>query len=194
MSSGSLKSRLQTLLEPLALADGLDLEDVVVTPAGNRRLVRVLADRDGGITLDDVATLSRTVSEALDASDVMGASPYVLEVSSPGVDHPLTLLRHWRRAAGRLVTVSVAGTGPLTARVTGVEGEAVAFSLADGTAVSHPLEALGRGAVQVEFSRPGVPEPDGDDLEEDDLEDDDLEDEDPSADLDEAVIAEEAKA
>jgi ribosome maturation factor RimP len=188
MSSGSLKSRLQTLLEPLAAADGYDLEDVVVTPAGNRRLVRVLADRDGGITLDDVATLSRTLSDALDTTDVMGASPYVLEVSSPGVDHPLTLARHWRRAAGRLVTVSVAGQGPLTARVTGVAGpgkdgaEVVAFSLPDGTEVTHPLSALGKGTVQVEFSRPGVP-----DLDEV-AEDENVEDE------DEDETAEEAKA
>jgi ribosome maturation factor RimP len=158
MSTGSLKSRLHTLLGPLAAADGYDVEDVVVTPAGNRRLVRVLADRDGGITLDDVATLSRTVSDALDASDLMGATPYVLEVSSPGVDHPLTLARHWRRAAGRLVTVGVAGAGPLTARVTGVEGEVVAFSLPDGTGVTHLLSALGKGTVQVEFSRPGGPD------------------------------------
>lgn len=179
MSSGSLKSRLQTLLEPLAAVDGFDIEDVVVTPAGNRRLVRVLADRDGGITLDDVATLSRTVSEALDGSDVMGASPYVLEVSSPGVDHPLTLARHWRRAAGRLVTVSVADAGSLTARVVRVEGEVVAFSLPDGTEVTHPLSALGKGTVQVEFSRPGVP---------------DLDDPDELDDEDHDVIAEEAKA
>jgi ribosome maturation factor RimP len=180
MSSGSLKSRLQTLLEPLAAVDGYDIEDVVVTPAGNRRLVRVLADRDGGITLDDVATLSRTVSEALDGSDVMGASPYVLEVSSPGVDHPLTLARHWRRAAGRLVTVSVADAGSLTARVARVEGEVVAFSLPDGTEVTHPLSVLGKGTVQVEFSRPGVP-----DLDEDEPADDEQADDD--------VMAEEAK-
>jgi ribosome maturation factor RimP len=157
MSSGSLKSRLQTLLEPVAAADGYDVEDVVVTPAGNRRLVRVLADRDGGITLDDIASLSRTVSEALDTSDVMGASPYVLEVSSPGVDHPLTLARHWRRATGRLVTVTVAGSGSLSARVAGVrDPELVVFTLADGTEATHPLADLGKGAVQVEFSRPGA--------------------------------------
>jgi ribosome maturation factor RimP len=190
MTSGSLKSRLQTLLEPLAAADGYDLEDVVVTPAGNRRLVRVLADRDGGITLDDVATLSRTVSDALDTTDVMGATPYVLEVSSPGVDHPLTLARHWRRAVGRLVTVSVAGGAILTARVTGLEGpdeEVVAFSLPDGTGVTHRLSTLGKGTVQVEFSRPGVPDLD----EAAGLDDDDDEDEDDGADDE---TAEEAKA
>jgi ribosome maturation factor RimP len=103
----------------------------------------------------------------------MGATPYVLEVSSPGVDHPLTLARHWRRATGRLVTVAVAGAGPLTARVSGVEGEVVTFSLPDGAEVTHPLSSLGKGTVQIEFSRPGVP---------DDLEDvEDLADEDATA-------------
>src|SRR3954452_4740359 len=156
MSSGSVKSRLQVLLEPIASADGYDVEDVIVTPAGSRRLVRVLVDGDGGITLDDIAVLSRSVSEALDASDVMGASPYVLEVSSPGVDHPLTLPRHWRRAAGRLVTVQVGGVGSITARVVGLDGDAVTFQPADGGEVTYDLALLGKGAVQVEFSRPGA--------------------------------------
>ncbi len=166
MSSGSVKSRLHELLEPVVAADGYDLEDVVVTPAGSRRLVRVLVDVDGGITLDDIAGLSRSVSEALDASDVMGSGPYVLEVSSPGVDHPLTLPRHWRRATGRLVTVTVSGVGPVTARVVGLDGDLVRFTTADGDEVSYDLSLLGKGAVQVEFSRPGgLPVEDGRDEE-----------------------------
>jgi ribosome maturation factor RimP len=178
MSTGSLKSRLLTVLEPLAQAAGYDVEDVQVTPAGSRRLVRVLVDRDGGITLDDVALLSRDISAALDAPDgatVMGNAPYVLEVSSPGVDHPLTLPRHWRRAVGRLVTVSVAGEGSLTARVTATDGEAVTFTRDDAKGsyeVVHPLSALGKGAVQVEFSRPGAP-PHDEDLADDELGDTD---------------------
>ena len=194
MSNGSLRSRLLDLLTPLALADGYDVEDVVVTPAGSRRLVRVLADRDGGISLDDIATLSHTVSEALDSSDVMGTGPYVLEVSSPGVDHPLTLARHWRRATGRLVSVTVAGTGPVTARVvrvTGDDGSAVVtMALADGTELVQPLAALGKGAVQVEFSRPGAPDEGLDEL--DDYTDDDTEDE--TDGVTDGLTAEEARA
>jgi ribosome maturation factor RimP len=182
MSTGSLKSRLLTVLAPLAESAGYDLEDVQVTPAGSRRLVRVLVDRDGGITLDDVAVLSRDLSTALDAPEaiaVMGNAPYVLEVSSPGVDHPLTLPRHWRRAIGRLVTVSVSGAGALTARVTATDGESVTFVREDGKAqheVVHPLSALGKGAVQVEFSRPGAAA-DRDDIDEDDIDEDDEDDE-----------------
>lgn len=197
MSTGSLKSRLLTVLEPLAEAAGYDVEDVQVTPAGSRRLVRVLVDRDGGITLDDVALLSRDISAALDApeaSGVMGNAPYVLEVSSPGVDHPLSLPRHWRRAAGRLVKVSVAGEGMLTARVTASDGETVTFSRDDGKGpyeVVHPLSALGKGAVQVEFARPGAAEHD-EDLHEDlpDEPHDDLDDSHDEHDL----SAEEARA
>jgi ribosome maturation factor RimP len=183
MSTGSLKSRLLTVLAPLAESAGFDVEDVQVTPAGSRRLVRVLVDRDGGITLDDVAVLSRDISAALDAPDaiaVVGNAPYVLEVSSPGVDHPLTLPRHWRRAIGRLVSVSVSGVGPLTARVTATDGESVTFTREDGKTeheVVHPLSSLGKGAVQVEFSRPGAA-----DVEDVDEHDVDEHDDDPGVD------------
>jgi ribosome maturation factor RimP len=205
MSSGSLKSRLLTVLEPLAQAAGYDVEDVQVTPAGSRRLVRVLVDRDGGVTLDDVALLSRDISAALDSPEgtgVMGNAPYVLEVSSPGVDHPLTLPRHWRRSIGRLVTVGVSGEGSLTARVTATDGENVTFSREDGKGkheVVHPLSALGKGAVQVEFSRPGgadLDEHDDDqDRDEHDEHDDDHDDHGDDLDDDEHdLTAEEARA
>ena len=67
-----------------------------ITPAGKRRLLRVVVDRDGGLGLDTVAAVSTAVSAVLDERDPMGGSPYVLEVSSPGVDRPLTEPRHWR--------------------------------------------------------------------------------------------------
>ena len=84
----------------------MDLESVRVSVAGRRRLLRVVVDSDHGVSLDDAADVSRDVSAALlDATDVIGDVPYTLEVSSPGVDRPLTEPRHWRRAAGRLVRV-----------------------------------------------------------------------------------------
>ena len=74
MGSATSRDRLMELLEPVVEAEGLDLEDVTVTPAGKRRLLRVVVDRDGGVSLDDVAEVSRAVSEALDADDAMGAT------------------------------------------------------------------------------------------------------------------------
>ena len=75
------------LVDPLRAMD-LDVEAVEVTPAGKRRVLRVAVDKDGGVTLDDVADATREVSRVLDESDVMGEMPYTLEVTSRGVDRP----------------------------------------------------------------------------------------------------------
>ena len=75
---------LREIVEPLAADHGVDLKDVEVTPAGRRRRVSVVVDADGGVDLDRCAEVSRVVSAALDESEVMGETPYTLEVSSPG--------------------------------------------------------------------------------------------------------------
>src|SRR4051812_39024854 len=94
------RDRLLDVLSPVVREVGYDLEDVTVTAAGRRSLVRVIVDADGGIDLDAVAEVSRVVSDVLDEKGDGFAGPYVLEVSSPGVDRPLTEPRHWRRAEG----------------------------------------------------------------------------------------------
>src|SRR6201986_2050646 len=117
--SGSLRSaagpaddrKLAGLIEPAVTAAGMDLESVRMTVAGKRRLLRIVVDSDHGGSLDDAADVSRDISAVLDAGNVLGEVPYTLEVSSPGVDRPLTEPRHWRRARGRLVRVKVTGEG-----------------------------------------------------------------------------------
>ncbi len=101
--------RLVRLLEPVVRAMGMDLESVRVTAAGRRRLLRVIVDADGGVSLDTMALASRELSARLDGATEMGELPYTLEVSSPGVDRPLTEPRHWRRAIGRLVVAPLGG-------------------------------------------------------------------------------------
>jgi ribosome maturation factor RimP len=103
--------KIAAVAEPVVHALGMDLESVKVTSAGRRRLLRLVVDSDGGVSLDDAALASRELSVKLDASDVMGDMPYTLEVSSPGVDRPLTQPRHWQRAVGRLVRVPLPSTG-----------------------------------------------------------------------------------
>ena len=91
MSTEQTRDRLAGVLtDPLA-AVGLDVEAVELTPAGKRRLLRVAVDKDGGVTMDDIADATKEVSRVLDESDVMGEHPYTLEVTSPGTDRPLTL-------------------------------------------------------------------------------------------------------
>jgi len=160
-------SRLTGWIEPVVGAAGYDLEELVVTPAGRRSVVRVVVDRDQGVTLDDIAEVSRAVSDVLDRNDDgMGRTPYVLEVTSPGVDRPLTDPRHWRRNTGRLVTVAVGPAGSaetLTGRITAVDGDGVTLAV-EGTgkpgAKKRPPTPrqvrwveLGAGRVQVEFGR-----------------------------------------
>lgn len=145
--------RLEQVLRPLVVGAGYDLEEVSVTAAGRRSVVRVVVDTDGGIDLDAVADVSRVVSEALDEQAQTGAlaGAYVLEVTSPGTDRPLREPRHWRRAEGRLVTVPVDGV-PLTARVLRADDGGVTLG-SDGTERTVGWDALGTGRVQVEFNR-----------------------------------------
>lgn len=158
-SAAQTRERLLGLLGPVVAAAGYDLEDVIVSVAGRRSLVRVSVDADGGIDLDAVAEVSRVVSGAIDDSDADGpggvafAGPYVLEVSSPGVDRPLTDPRHWRRAVGRLVKVQVAEESVI-GRVLDTSGSGVTFEIA-GARRDVAWGDLGRGTVEVEFNRPG---------------------------------------
>ncbi len=153
--SGQRTDEVASLLRPVVADGGLVLEGVTVTPAGKRRVVRVVVDLPddvvGSVDLDRVADVSRAVSDALDATDVLGGAPYVLEVGTPGVDRPLTERRHWSRARTRLVTVT-AGGEELTGRVLQVDDDGVVLEV-EGAGRTLAWTDLGPGRVQVEFSR-----------------------------------------
>jgi ribosome maturation factor RimP len=140
-------ARLREVVQPVVGVAGYDLEDVTVSPAGRRSIVRVVVDRDGGVDLDAVAEVSRAVSVALDDADALGATPYVLEVTSPGVDRPLTEPRHWRRNVGRMVS-----TADATGRIIATTDSGVTLDI-DGVPREVPFGELGVGHVVVEFSR-----------------------------------------
>jgi ribosome maturation factor RimP len=140
-------SRLRELVGPVVEGVGYDLEDLDVSQAGRRSVVRVVVDRDGGVDLDAVAEVSREVSRALDEADALGERAYVLEVTSPGVDRPLTEPRHWRRNIGRKVTA-----GDVEGRIREVSDDRVVIETADGD-LDIPFADLGPGRIVVEFSR-----------------------------------------
>jgi ribosome maturation factor RimP len=186
--------RLRAVIEPVVTAAGYDLEDLTVSRAGRRHVVRVVVDGDGGMSLDAVAEVSRAVSKSLDEAEEAGgdlvAGEYQLEVSSRGVDRPLTLPRHWRRNVGRMVKVTVKGPGGLPGqrgpepgigdrqvigRVVAADDERVVFDL-NGQPAEWGYPDLGPGRVQVEFNR--LDEVADEDLTEtDDFDDEDVEDE-----------------
>jgi len=150
------EARIADVIRPVIAAAGMDLESVRVTAAGRRRLLRVVVDSDRGVSLDDAAAISRELSTALDTVAVMGDFPYTLEVSSPGVDRPLTDQRHWRRAVGRLVQVTVSdsdGARPVSGRVAAADADGVTLDV-EGARRRFPYAVLGAGTIQVEFGHP----------------------------------------
>jgi len=151
MDLAAAKARVREVIEPVIAAAGYDLEDLSLSRAGRRHILRVLVDGDGGINLDGVAVVSREISAALDAAEESDgevlAGEYQLEVGSPGVDRPLTLPRHWRRNVGRLIAVN-----GLTGRVVAADDEGVVLDV-NGTAQEIAYSGLGRGKVQIEFTR-----------------------------------------
>lgn len=160
--------RVRPVLETALAGSGLVLEDVSVTPAGKRRVVRVLLDRalarTGTVTtateplsLDEVADATRVVGEALDGSDALGELPYTLEVSSPGVGRPLTEPRHFQRNVGRLVTLQHADA-EITGRLVAAGPDEVVLEIpaakkTPSRTETVPFGDIDRAAVQVEFAR-----------------------------------------
>lgn len=136
---------------------GLDLEAVELAPAGKRRVLRIAVDKDGGVTLDDIADATRAVSGELDDSDVMGETAYTLEVTSRGVDRPLTEPRHWRRNRDRLVKVVLREGVELTGRVGDSDDVGVTLDVSD-TSRRIAYGDIAKALVQIEFNRPRAEE------------------------------------
>jgi ribosome maturation factor RimP len=157
-STGRHKERLRAAIEPVLAAVHYDLEDLVVSRTGNRSVVRVVVDSDQGVDSDVIADVSRDISAALDEAEAadgpLTPGGYTLEVSSPGIDRPLTQPRHWRRNRGRLVTVRV-GQATRTGRVLAADDDGVRLDVA-GEVHDLRYAELGPGKVQIEFGRPGA--------------------------------------
>jgi ribosome maturation factor RimP len=142
-------NRVAELVAPLVEKRGIDLEEVVIKPAGRRSIVQIFIDRDGGVDLDLVAEVSREISDALDSTDVLGNNPYTLDVGSMGVDRPLTLPRHFKRNVGRLVEVELSNGSSFVDRILEADEGNITFS--EGKTVK--LEDIKQALVQIEFSR-----------------------------------------
>jgi ribosome maturation factor RimP len=135
---------------------GYEIEDVVIDTAARPPRITVIADGDEPLDLDSIAALSRSASEALDRIE---APPYVLEVTSPGVDRPLTTEKHYRRARGRKVELTLSDGSQLTGRLGEMRGGTVRLVVREGAKANFsirelPLEGITKAVVQVEFSPP----------------------------------------
>lgn len=154
--AGGAGEELEPIVADAVARAGFELEELAVQQAGRKQVVKVVVDGDDGIGLDEVAQVSRAVSEALDARDDVLSGAYTLEVTSPGLDRPLTKPRHWRRARLRKVSVKQADAKYL-ARVGDADDEGVEL-LVDGQLrrVSHA--EIEHAVIEVEFKEPPAAE------------------------------------
>ncbi len=160
MAIGDLARRVEELLEPGAQSHGFEL--VAVEQAGGRHVpvIRVLLDREGGVTIDDLTAANDWISAALDESDVVPGS-YTLEVSSPGVDRPLRKLADFERFAGETATVKTragkTGRTTWTGRIEHIEGESVVLDV-DGETVAIPFNEILKARLKgvVDFGKGGT--------------------------------------
>nr|WSW66480.1 ribosome maturation factor RimP [Streptomyces sp. NBC_00995] len=156
--STTQSERLRGLVEPLVSAEQLDLEEIEVSRAGRRRVLRIIVDSEEGVELDACADLSRAISARLDETDAMGEDEYVLEVSSPGADRPLTEHRHYVRATGRLARLTPVEGGELVARILAVDEEGLDLEV-PGVKGRKPTSRritfaeIARARVELEFNR-----------------------------------------
>ena len=153
--AGSIPDRLEELLTGCVSELGLDLEELELTPAGKRRVLRVAVDQDDGVNMDDIARATNAISELLDSSTVMGSLPYTLEVGSRGAGRPLLQPRHWRRNHDRLVLAHLADGTSLEGRINASDDTSVDLTTAAGD-VTLAYSDIDIALVQFELNRKGV--------------------------------------
>ena len=107
MTQQSVIEEITTAIRPIVEANGNYLEEVTVTPVGKSRMVTVIVDNEKHLNLDQVTAVSREISEVIETLGALGETPFTLEVTSPGVDRPLTAPRHWRKNVDRLVKATM---------------------------------------------------------------------------------------
>jgi ribosome maturation factor RimP len=147
---------IRDLVLPLVDALGCRLYDLELAGSGRARTLRVLIDRDGGVDLEVITAATQAVSAALDTSSVIDG-PFLLEVSSPGLERPLRRPEHFAGAIGETVTISShTDSGPQRRRGTLVDaGELACVVEIDGTREEVAYDSITKARTVFEWG----PEP-----------------------------------
>jgi len=152
----ALKDQISELVTPAVSDLGFYLEDVHVATPGSHRIVTCIVDGDASLNLDQVTSVSRVISELLDEAVFMGETPFTLEVTSPGVDRPLTQPRHFAKNVDRLLKVIKLDGSEVTGRILSNTDEDVTLTV---TVKKEPIEEvvtladIKRAVVEIEFNR-----------------------------------------
>jgi ribosome maturation factor RimP len=152
----ALTDSITELIEPAVTAQGFYLEEVQLVSPGKHRIVTCIVDGEISLNLDQVTSVSRAISELLDEAPIMGDTPFTLEVTSPGVDRPLTKPRHFAKNVDRLLKITKTDGEVVTGRITSnTESEVVlsVVSKKETTEVTVAISDIKRAVVEIEFNR-----------------------------------------
>ena len=152
----ALKDQISELVTPAVREQGFYLEDVHVATPGSHRIVTCIVDGDSALNLDQVTSVSRIISELLDEATFMGETPFTLEVTSPGVDRPLTAPRHFAKNVDRLLKVIKVDGSEVTGRILSNSDNDVTLTVTVKKENREEVIALAdikRAVVEIEFNR-----------------------------------------
>ena len=152
----ALKDQISDLVTPALQQAGYFLEDINIVTPGQHRIVTVIVDGESALNLDQVTVASKLVSELLDEATFMGETPFTLEVTSPGIDRPLTLPRHFAKNVTRLLKVVKTDGEVVTGRIASNTDLDVTLTVTEKkttTDVTVLLADVKRATVEIEFNR-----------------------------------------
>jgi ribosome maturation factor RimP len=152
----ALKDQISEHITPALHKAGYFLEDVNLVSPGQHRIVTVIVDGESALNLDQVTVASKLVSELLDEATFMGETPFTLEVTSPGIDRPLTLPRHFAKNVDRLLKVTKSDGDVVTGRILSNTESDVTLSVTEKKDIKEVTISLGdikRAQVEIEFNR-----------------------------------------
>ena len=152
----ALKDQISEHITPALHKAGYFLEDVNLVSPGQHRIVTVIVDGESALNLDQVTVASKLVSELLDEATFMGETPFTLEVTSPGIDRPLTIPRHFAKNVDRLLKVTKSDGVVVTGRILANTDSDVTLSVTEKKDVKEVVISLGdikRAQVEIEFNR-----------------------------------------
>jgi ribosome maturation factor RimP len=156
MTGSALSREVSQAITPVVSGLGFILEDVQVTRAGKSQIITCVVDGDSSLTLEQVAQVSREISAILDVANFLGDQPFTLEVTSPGIDRPLTERRHWEKNLTRLVVVTLIDGSAVQGRITELTDNGVRLiENIKGRMKEHNVEFadIKRAQIEVEFNR-----------------------------------------
>jgi ribosome maturation factor RimP len=148
-----IQKQVEELAESLVSSEGMELVDLEYRGEGRRWVLRLFIDKEGGVTVDDCANISRELGDLLEVKNVIRRA-YVLEVSSPGLNRRLRKKEDFSRFAGRKIKLQLAspldGRKKIVGDLVGIEGESVIVAAPEGY-YSVALEDIAKANLIYEF-------------------------------------------